>query len=174
MTGNNRRACTLFRGGVATALVLLAVGCSPAERPLVAIGKGADGDVRALLRPCADGDSIREVLFLGRDEKSDKAHRASQEGWSIHPIDPVTGEQEFSLFSLPTGWQGEAGSVTKLAAEGDYSVSFTVGANETVRYKGVTSFTQADIESLALGQWWSDGKAMSRAEFLAQADDACS
>jgi hypothetical protein len=51
---------------------------------------------------------------------------------------------------------------------------FIVGANETVRYKALTWFTQADVEGLAPGQWWADGKAMSRAEFRAQADDACS
>ncbi|MEU1039645.1 hypothetical protein ACFYP4_12875 [Streptomyces sp. NPDC005551] len=171
MTGNNKAARTLSRGGAAIALALLAGGCSPAERPLVAIGKGADGDVRALLRPCSDDDPIREVVFL---RSNDRVDRAAQDGWSIQPLGSVTGEQEFSLFSLPKGWQGKAGSVTKLASDGDYSMRFIVGANETVRYKGLTRFTQADVEGLPPGQWWADGKAMSRAEFRAQADDACS
>ncbi|MET8228363.1 hypothetical protein [Streptomyces sp. NPDC005301] len=174
MISHIKRARTLSRGGAVVALALLAAGCSPAERPLVAIGKGTDGDVRALLRPCSDGDAIQEVVFLRSDEKGDTADRAAQDGWSIHPIGSVTGEQEFSLFKLPTGWQGKADSVTKLASEGDYSVRFIVGANQTVRYKALTRFTQADIESLAPGQWWCDGRAMSRAEFLAQVDDACS
>ncbi|MCX4641494.1 hypothetical protein [Streptomyces sp. NBC_01446] len=51
-------------------------------------------------------------------------------------------------------------------------MSFFVGPNDIVRYKGVTWFTRADVEGLSPGQWWADGKATSRAEFRAQADDA--
>jgi len=175
VTRNDTTARTLFRGGAAIALALLAVGCSPAERPLVAVGRGADGDVRVLLRPCADGDPIREVVFLRSDEKGDGADRAALDGWSTRPPGSVTGEQEFSLFGPPKAWRGStAGPVTRLASDGDYSVRFTVGADETVRYKALTHFTRADVESLAPGQWWADGKAMSRAEFREQADDACS
>ncbi|RFC70912.1 hypothetical protein [Streptomyces sp. AcE210] len=174
MTSNNKTARTLSRVGVTVALALLVVGCSPAERPLVAIGKGPDGDVRALLRPCSDDDHVREVVFLRSDERGDRADRAALDGWSAQPPGSVTGEQEFSLFSPPKGWLGKAGSVTKLASGGDYSVGFVVGPDEIVRYKGLTRFTGADIEGLAPGQWWADGKAMSRAEFRAQADDACS
>ncbi|WP_307132419.1 hypothetical protein [Streptomyces aurantiacus] len=173
MTGNDKTARTLCRAGATVVLVLLAVGCSPAERPLVALGKGPDGDVRVLLRPCSDDDPVREVMFLGSDEKGDGVDRPARDGWSDRPPGSVTGEQEFSLFDLPKGWQGKAGSVTKLASDGDYSVSFVVGPNDTVRYKGLARFTRADVVGLASGQWWADGKAMSRAEFRAQADDAC-
>ncbi|MFE9685783.1 hypothetical protein [Streptomyces sp. NPDC006285] len=183
MAGDNRTARTLFGAGVAVALALLVGGCSPAERPLVAIGKGPAGDVRALLRPCSDDDPVREVVLLRNDEergkeggeKGGEADPAVLDHWSGRPPGPATGEQEFSLLSLPKGWRGGgAGSATKLASDGNYSLSFVVGPDDTVRYKGVTRFTRADVEDLAPGQWWADGRAMSRAEFRKQADDACS
>lgn len=173
MTSRNKTARTLSRAGVAVALVLLAAGCSPAERPLVAIGRGPDGDVRALLRPCSDDDPIREVLLLRSDEKGDGADPATLDDWSAQLPGTATGEQEFSLFSLPDGWQGEAGSATELAPDRDYSVRFVVGPDDTVRYKGLTRFTRADVESLSPGQWWAGGKAVSRAEFRARADESC-
>ncbi|MFD0035908.1 hypothetical protein ACWGDS_44225 [Streptomyces sp. NPDC055059] len=152
---------------------MLAASCSPAERPLVGIGRGPDGDIRVLLRPCSDDDPIREVVFCRSYEKGDKVDPEALDDWSAQPPGSATGEQEFSLFSLPEGWQGKVGFATKLEPGWDYSVSFFVGPNDIVRYKGVTWFTRADVEGLSPGQWWADGKAMSRAEFRAQADDAC-
>ncbi|WP_406102784.1 hypothetical protein OG698_10355 [Streptomyces sp. NBC_01003] len=173
MTSNSKTARTLSRAGVTVALALLATGCSPPERPLVAIGRGPDGDVRTLLHPCSDDDRIREVVLLRIDEKGDKADPANLGDWSAQLPGTASGDQEFSVFSLPKDWQGTAGSATTLAPDRDYSVWFVVGPNDTVRYKGVTSFTRADVEGLPPGQWWADGKAMSRAEFRAHADDAC-
>ncbi|MGC5566944.1 hypothetical protein ACPYPG_29340 [Streptomyces sp. FR-108] len=174
MTSDTKTARTLLRAGVIVVLALLAAGCSPAERPLVAIGKGPDGDVRALLRPCSDDDAIREVVLLRTDEKGGKVDPAALDHWSARPPRSVTGEQELSLFGPPESWQSKAVSATKLASHGDYSVSFVVGPDDIVRYKGRTSFTRADVAGLAPGQWWADGRAMSRAKFREQADDACS
>ncbi|WP_330279227.1 hypothetical protein OHO83_09775 [Streptomyces sp. NBC_00569] len=173
MTSNNKTARTLSWTGATVALALFAAGCSPPERPLVAIGRGQDGNIRALLRPCSDDDPIQEVGLVKNDKKGDKVDPAALDYWSAQPPAAATGEQEFSLFGLPKGWQGKAVSATKLAPDRDYSVWFVVGPNDTVRYKGVAWFTRADVEGLSPGQWWADGKAMSRSEFRAQADDAC-
>ncbi|MYW66343.1 hypothetical protein GTY65_20120 [Streptomyces sp. SID8379] len=172
MNSDSRTARTLSRAGAVVALALLAGGCSPPELPLVAVGKGPDGDVRALLRPCSD-DALREVVLLRIDEKGDEADPAALDHWSARPPGTATGEQELSLFRLPKGWHGKAGSATKLAPGRDYSMWFVVGPDDTVRYKGTVDFTRADVEGLAPGRWWADGKAMSRTEFRARADDAC-
>ncbi|MFC8130753.1 hypothetical protein [Streptomyces sp. NPDC057302] len=173
MISDHKTARTLSRVGATAVLALLAAGCSPPEHPLVAIGKGPDGDVRALLRPCSQDDHPRKVELFGSDEKDGKGDSTVLDYWSAQPPGSVTGEQEFSLFELPKGWRDDAGSATKLASGGDYSVSFVVGRGDTVRYKGRAIFTRADVEGLAPGQWWADGKAMSRAQFREQADDAC-
>ncbi|GGV72645.1 hypothetical protein GCM10010277_85790 [Streptomyces longisporoflavus] len=173
MTGNNKAAWTPSRACVSLALALLAAGCSPPERPLVAIGKGSNAEIWALLRTCSDDDPLREVVIGRSEETGETVEPGALEGWSARPSGSVKGETQFSLFTLPKDWRGDVVSATKLASEGDYSVSFAVGPNETVRYKGVVRFTAADVEGLAPGQWWADGKAMSRAEFRTLANDSC-
>ncbi|MGW6273857.1 MULTISPECIES: hypothetical protein [unclassified Streptomyces] len=163
----------MTRAGMSVTFVLLVAGCSPPERPLVAIGKGPDAEIWALLRTCSDDDPLREVELSRYDEKGDAVEPGALGDWSARPSGPINGEKRVSLFRLPRGWQGEAVSAVKLASKGEYSMSFTVGPDEVVRYKGVVHFTAADVRSLAPGQWWADGKAMSRAEFRATADDAC-
>lgn len=156
----------------AVALASLVAGCSPAERPLVAIGRGADGDVRVLLHPCSD-DAIREIVLLGVDGKGAGAGTEGLGDWSAHPPGGATGDQEFSLFRPPERWGAHPGPATGLAPRRDYSLRFVVGPGDTVRYKAVTRFTRADIGKLPSGKWWVDGKAVSREEFRKQADDAC-
>lgn len=173
MNRNNKPARTLSRAGVPVALALLAVGCSPPELPLVAVGRGPGGDIQALLRPCSDDAPIQQVEILRIDEKGDAADPAALGDWSARPSETATGEQKISLLSLPENWHGPSGSATKLAPGRTYSLWFVVGPNRTVRYKGIIHFTRADVESLSPGQWWADGKAMSTAAFRAQADDAC-
>ncbi|MET8471999.1 hypothetical protein ABZY90_22070 [Streptomyces sp. NPDC006422] len=156
--------------GVTAALALLATGCSPPQLPLVAIGKGPHGDVRALLHPCG-GDRMQRIELLGgsQDEEDDTA----VDGWSSRPPTSATGEQEISLLSPPSDWQGTARPVSRLTKSWSYSVSFVVGPDNTVRYEGIAYFTSADIDRLAPGQWWADGEPLSRAAFRSKADDAC-
>ncbi|MCX4641495.1 hypothetical protein [Streptomyces sp. NBC_01446] len=108
MTSYDKTARTPPRAAVTVALAVLAAGCSPAECPLVGIGRGPDGDIRVLLRPCSDDDPIREVVFCRSYEKGDKVDPAAPDDWSAQPPGSATGEQEFSLFSLPEGWAGRA------------------------------------------------------------------
>ncbi|MFZ3566575.1 hypothetical protein ACOKM5_06335 [Streptomyces sp. BH097] len=162
---------TLSASGVAVALTLLAAGCSPPQLALVAIGKGADRDVRALLRPCADDDRYRvSVTAALKDEPTDTA---VLDGWGTRPSASITGEQEISLFRPPRSWIDTPGSATQLAPGVDYFVHFFVGHGDTVRYSGFTAFERADLKRLSPGQWLVDGKTMTRAEFETHVDDVC-
>lgn len=170
--------------GAVASLALLAAGCSPPERPLVAVGTGPNGDVRVLLRPC--GNAHMEEVRVSH--VNDGAHRADSEfldGWTARPPQSVIGEQEISVYRPPKAWHGEVrtaskvGTAKKLSSKGRYAVEFLIGRWSsqdrvtTVKYSGVNYFEAADIEGLAPGQWWADDQAMSRAEFQGQADDAC-
>lgn len=165
--------------GAVALLSLLAAGCSPPERQLVAVGRGPEGDVRALLRPCSNATHMEEVSVQHVAEETDPADPEFLDGWSARPPRSVTGEQEISLYQPPENWRGTAHPASELSEAGFYAVEFVIGRESTqdrsivVEYRGIGSFEAADIARLAPGQWWADGKAMSRAQFREHAGDAC-
>ncbi|WP_420037668.1 hypothetical protein ACN2WE_40330 [Streptomyces sp. cg28] len=169
----------LRRTGAAAVLAALAVGCTPPERPLVAVGRGTDGDLRAVLRPCSDGAHMAEVSIWHVAEESGRSDPGVLKGWSVRPPDSVTGEQEIGVYQPPRNWRGAARPATTLSTDGFYAVEFVVGRESpehgdiVVKYRGVARFEAAEVERLAPGQWWVDGKVMNRAQFREHADDAC-
>ncbi|MHC5264321.1 hypothetical protein ACYSUO_41165 [Streptomyces sp. UC4497] len=177
-----RRAGTvrmLWGVGAVVVLASLTAGCSPPELPLVAIGRGPDGDVRALLMPCSHGTHMEEVSVRHIDDDTDRVDAEVLDGWSARPPRAVTGEQEINVYHPPEGWHGKVRPARKLSANGFYAVEFVVGRwspkerATLVEYRGVNRFAAADIEGLGPGQWWADDKAMSRAEVQKHVDDAC-
>ncbi|WP_372348456.1 hypothetical protein [Streptomyces sp. KL116D] len=159
------------------ALSLLTAGCSPPELQLVAVGKGPQGDVRALLRPCSNATHMEEVSILHVADETDRGDPEVLGDWSARPPRSVTGEQEISLYQPPKNWHGVEQKPRKLSAAGFYSVEFVIGRKDkqsiVVKYQGIGRFEAADVEGLAPGQWGADGKVMSRAQFREHADDVC-
>ncbi|MGW2341283.1 hypothetical protein [Streptomyces sp. NPDC001661] len=163
-------------------MLLLTAGCSPPELPLVAVGKGPDGDVRVLLHPCSGGTHMEEVSVLHVDGDTDRADADADvlDAWTARPPRSVTGEQEISVYHPPKDWPGRMRpSAKKLSADGFYAVEFVIGRwlpkehATVVKYRGVNRFEAADIDGLAPGQWWADDEVMSRAQFQKHAGDAC-
>ncbi|MFI6875583.1 hypothetical protein ACIBL6_19285 [Streptomyces sp. NPDC050400] len=159
------------------ALSLLTTGCSPPELQLVAVGKGPHGDVLALLRPCSNAAHMEEVSIQHVAEEADGADPEALDGWSARPPQSVTGEQQISLYQPPKNWHGAAQPASKLSSAGFYSVDFIIGRKDAqsiiVKYRGIGTFKAVDVDGLAPGQWWADGKVMSRAQFREHADDVC-
>ncbi|MFJ8896912.1 hypothetical protein ACIRCZ_20180 [Leifsonia sp. NPDC102414] len=170
----------VLRGVGAVAVVaVLATGCSPPELPLVAVGRGPGGDLRAVLRPCSDASHMEEVSIWHVANKSGRVDPGVLDGWSARPPQSVTGEQEISLYRPPRDWHGKARSAKVLSPVGFYAVEFVIGKRSVsdgdvlVKYSGINYFKVADIGRLAPGQWWVDGKVMNRTQFRDHADDAC-
>lgn len=169
----------LWSAGAAVALALLTAGCSPPELQLVAVGQGPQGELRALLRPCSGAAHMEEVSIQHIADETDGADPEVLDGWSARPPRSVTGELEISLYAPPQNWHGAAQPARKLSAAGFYSVDFVIGRQETqprsivVKYRGIGRFEAADVEGLAPGQWWADGKVMSRTQFREHTDDVC-
>ncbi|MEV5607300.1 hypothetical protein [Streptomyces sp. NPDC052225] len=159
------------------ALSLLAAGCSPPELQLVAVSKSPQGDVLALLRPCSSATHMEEVSIQHVADETVGAEPEALDHWSATPPQSITGEQQISLYEPPKNWHGPAQPARKLSSAGFYSVDFIVGRKDTqsiiVKYRGIGTFKAADIDGLAPGQWWADGKVMSRSQFREHADDIC-
>ncbi|MEY2246500.1 hypothetical protein [Streptomyces sp. BF23-18] len=157
-----------------TALTLTTmVGCSPPERPLVAIYAAQGGEVRALLRACPNSAVTSMTLMRMDGKESAGAATQGVEYWVGAPPEPLKGEQDISLVSLPADWGASRLGTGELTAGAFYSLNFTSGHDDSVDYHGIGGFRTSDIEKLDPGDVWADGKSMSLKEFRKKADGSC-
>ncbi|MGW1026229.1 hypothetical protein ACWD4J_21480 [Streptomyces sp. NPDC002577] len=159
--------------GCTVATLFAVAGCSPAERPLIAVYAAQGGEIRARLRACPDSAiTSLELMRLG-DKKSGSTEPKGTKYWTGRPPEPLEGEKDISLTSLPTDWRADVLGTAGLTPGKSYALDFTSGKGDNVEYRGVATFSTSDIEKLAPGQVWADGKSMSLKAFREQADDSC-
>lgn len=92
--------------------------------------------------------------------------------WAGAPPEPLKGEKDISLTSLPTDWRATRRGTEGLTAGTLYSFSFTSGHDDIVKCHGIGDFRTSDIEKPAPGDVWADGKSMSLKDFREKADDS--
>lgn len=164
--------------GVACVLGLLS-GCTPADLPLVAVWLRSDGEPLARLQPCGGGHVTQVSLRSwgeGREEQEPDGDGAwpsedPDSGW--HMWESVNiGRTTFRLFAPPPSWHVETTGTQALRPGRTYALSFH-GPRGGDPYDGHVYFTQRDLESLAPGQVWADGRPMSGDAFRELADEMC-
>ncbi|MGW0706855.1 hypothetical protein ACWD4G_12985 [Streptomyces sp. NPDC002643] len=146
-------------------------GCSPEELALAAVTVGEDGVPRALLRPCGDDGYLGPTLtgWKGSDEDEPGDGEPDATVWKAKG--ERSGDAEFPLFSPPGEWDVEREGEQRLVSTHTYRLGF--GHYDDRHYNGSVVFTVADLEGLAPGRVWADGRGMSLGEFEGLAEGAC-
>ncbi|MFF8847065.1 hypothetical protein ACF08N_30855 [Streptomyces sp. NPDC015127] len=155
-------------GGVVAVGLLLLTGCSPEQKPLVAVRLDAEGTAQVLLRPCDGDDRVRGpqlvVTPAGEERTGD-----NESGWDADGRNRIA---DFPLFAPPAEWKAKVSGPQTLRPGYDYDLRFGDPDN-TYAYIGVVHFRAPYLQALEPGEVWADDRAMPREEFEELADDAC-
>ncbi|MEU1203233.1 hypothetical protein ABZ446_44505 [Streptomyces sp. NPDC005813] len=172
---HRRWASTLATAATTALAAFTLVSCSPPERELIGIRPTADSGGLASLRPCGE-DRVASVEVLGsviRDNLDGPVEDLTS--WRVRSPRSVQGPEEIKLFETPDSWTGDPAPLgdQRLKATHGYSVDFIVASGDGVSYRGVVSFTAADLARLERGQVWAGGRAMTVEEFQKHTDQEC-
>ncbi len=173
-------------------------GCSPPDRPLVAVRNGNDGQPVAELRPCEGGEILSGMRLgswtldegeaaveeaplgsigpsstsrhaaTGTDDPDEDQALEEDSGWEAWGA-TNHGGVVFPLFSPPPEWRVQTFGRQTLLPDRTYALRFH-GAGG---YMAHVYFTADDLASLQPGQVWADDRAMSAGDFGELVDDKC-
>ncbi|SCE79624.1 hypothetical protein GA0074695_1189 [Micromonospora viridifaciens] len=165
-----RKTTTALALGVAGAIVFGLAGCTPADRPLIAV-RAADGEPAVLLAGCSDFqiDSI-SLLTTSRDvtalvDGPDRELRRT--GTQVPESMPLFGPP-------PTGWEVTDDRLTALTADQPYGLAAYSNGRPTVPI----TFTAADLAELGpdevlVGKTLSSHEKVTEREYRKRAKNAC-
>jgi hypothetical protein len=119
--------------GVITAVLMpfALAGCTPAGKPLAAVGRGPHGLPSVLLHFCA-GSAPEGIVFFNSTSNDDEEHG----NWEVRGAGWPKAEHELEVFEVPPSWtieqdtlhlgDGRFAVVAYMGHPGPLSVAFTL------------------------------------------------
>lgn len=154
----------------AVLMMFFAVGCSPANQPVLAVVRDGASGITLLFSRCTGYRVDSVSVFADVEESPVKSWDVS--GYRVEP--PVDSVQ---LFQTPRGWRTDDASLASLTSGVQYRSRSTGRVGDRALNGGI-SFTLDDLGKLGpddvlVADGGERNKAMGRDEFLAEGN-ACS
>ncbi|MFF8840818.1 hypothetical protein [Streptomyces sp. NPDC015130] len=187
-SARTRRGClAALLGG---AVMLASAGCSPAQRPLVAVHVDERGVAHALLRSCDDDGRVRGPALHGTvprptptSEDVSSPEGAAPEGAAPEEsavAEPWIGWEalgtheaaDFPLFEPPSSWAAEARGPRSPQPGRSYELSFA-DPDDSYAYTGTVTFDAGQLAKVRPGDVLTLRGTMTKEEFEDLAREAC-
>ncbi|MEU7282911.1 hypothetical protein AB0A69_29650 [Streptomyces sp. NPDC045431] len=169
---------------LAGALLLSVTGCSPEQRPLVAVYVDQRGVPYALLRSCDDdgrvrGPGLRGTLARGTEGAAPDEARGSapaeplaEDSWTGWDTRGHHEAADFPLFAPPSSWSAETRGPQSLQPAHSYELAFA-DPDDSYAYTASVTFDARELAALPTGQVLTGQGAMPSGAFEDLARQAC-